>query len=240
MSQTILVTGANKGLGYEAVKLLSIQKPESTILLASRSIQNGNDAIEKMKSSNPSYPFTNIKVLELDVTSPSSLSAAAVHIKSTYQTLDHLIHNSGIFGLDGNDKHPAIFDVNVRGAKDCIETFLPLFPAHSGKITVVSSQVGAWYTHSLEGNIRKDLNDIDSVSWDKVEGWMQDYEKFANEKESKEKWVPFDQGLAGSMYGASKAFLNAYLRNFAITHKEVKLAVVCPGESSLPMSYCQG
>ena len=195
MTYTILVTGANKGIGYEAVKLLSIRKPSANILLGSRSIQNGNDAIKKMKFSNPSHPFSNIQVLEIDVTSPSSLSTAAEHVKSTYHSLDSLIHNSGISNLNGDSKHPAIFDVNIRGAHDTITTFLPLITPKTGKITVVSSQVGAWYQHLLDSNVKNQFEDIDGATWDKVEGWMQDWERFAAGEESKEKWVPLDQGM---------------------------------------------
>jgi NAD(P)-dependent dehydrogenase (short-subunit alcohol dehydrogenase family) len=174
MLSTILVTGSNKGIGYEAVKLLSVQQPETTILLGSRSIQNGNEAIEKMKTSDLSHPFTNIKVLELDITVSSSLASAVEHIRSTYHTLDFLIHNSGISELNGDIKHPAIFDVNVRGAKATIDAFLPILTPHTGKITVVSSQVGSWYQHGVNDDIRKEFEDIDNVTWEKVEGWMQD------------------------------------------------------------------
>jgi NAD(P)-dependent dehydrogenase (short-subunit alcohol dehydrogenase family) len=174
MLSTILVTGSNKGIGYEAVKLLSIKQPDTTILLGSRSVQNGNEAIEKMKSSDLSHPFVNIKVLELDITASSSLASAVEHIRSTYHTLDFLIHNSGISELNGDIKHPAIFDVNVRGAKATIDAFLPILTPHTGKITVVSSQVGSWYQHGVNDEIRKEFEDIDNVTWEKVEGWMQD------------------------------------------------------------------
>jgi NAD(P)-dependent dehydrogenase (short-subunit alcohol dehydrogenase family) len=228
MLSTILVTGSNKGIGYEAVKLLSLQQPDATILLGSRSIQNGNEAIERMKSSDLSHPFTNIKVLELDITAPSSLASAVEHIRSTYHTLDFLIHNSGISELNGDIKHPAIFDVNVRGTKATIDAFLPILTPHTGKITVVSSQVGSWYQHGVNDEIRKEFEDIDNVTWEKVEGWMQDWEKFAAGKQSKAKWIPLDEPV-GTMYMASKGMLNPWLRNFAKTHKEIQLAVVCPG-----------
>jgi NAD(P)-dependent dehydrogenase (short-subunit alcohol dehydrogenase family) len=228
MLSTILVTGSNKGIGYEAVKLLSVQQPETTILLGSRSIQNGNEAIEKMKTSDLSHPFTNIKVLELDITVSSSLASAVEHIRSTYHTLDFLIHNSGISELNGDIKHPAIFDVNVRGAKATIEAFLPVLTSHTGKITVVSSQVGSWYQHGVNDEIRKEFEDFDNVTWEKVEGWMQDWEKFAAGEQSKAKWIPLEEPV-GTMYMASKGILNPWLRNFAKTHKEIQLAVVCPG-----------
>jgi len=228
MPSTILVTGSNKGIGYEAVKLLSVQLPDATILLGSRSTQNGNEAIQKMKSSDLSHPFTNIKVLELDITAPSSLASAVEHIQSTYHTLDFLIHNSGISELDGDIKHAAIFDVNVRGTKATIDAFLPIITPHTGKITVVSSQVGSWYQHGVNDEIRNEFEDIDNVTWEKVEGWMQDWETIAAGEQSKAPWIPLEEPV-GTRYMASKGMLNPWLRNFAKTHKEIQLAVVCPG-----------
>lgn len=60
---------------------------------------------------------------------------------------------------------------------------------------------------------------------------MQDWEKFAAGKESKENRVPLDKGMTASMYCTSKGMLNPWVRHFAKTHPKVKVAVVCPGES---------
>ena len=43
--------------------------------------------------------------------------------------------------------------------------------------------------------MKNQFEDIDGATWDKVEGWMQDWERFAAGEESKEKWVPLDQGM---------------------------------------------
>ncbi|KAI9632729.1 uncharacterized protein MKK02DRAFT_41039 [Dioszegia hungarica] len=240
MPYTVLITGANKGIGYEAVKLLAQKKPDAIILLGSRSTKNGEDAIAKMKSSAPSHDFSNVKVLPIDITSSSSLFSAAEHVKSTYTTLDALIHNSGISELDGDGKHPAIFDVNVRGAKDCVATFAPILTPKTGIITVVSSEVGAWYTATVDPSTKAKLEDIEGVSWEKVEGWMKDWEAMADGKEAKEKWVPLDKGMIGSKYCASKGILNPWLRKYAATHLEVRFAVVCPGYCATELNHFQG
>jgi NAD(P)-dependent dehydrogenase (short-subunit alcohol dehydrogenase family) len=230
MPFTILVTGANKGIGYEAVKLLSMRKPDAIVLLGSRSIKNGEDAIEKMRSASSSHSFSNVKVISVDVTSASSLSAAAEQIKSTYNTLDSLIHNSGISYVGDDNKHPEIFNVNVRGVKACIEACLPLITPKTGRITVVSSTCGAYYQHEVDPSVRKQFEDIDGVTWEKVESWMQDWEKFGAGKDAKEKWIPFEKGDIAEMYWASKGMLNPWLRKWAKDHKDQKLAIVCPGE----------
>jgi NAD(P)-dependent dehydrogenase (short-subunit alcohol dehydrogenase family) len=236
MPYTILVTGANRGIGYEAVKLLSQEKPDATILLGSRTAQNGQAAIEKMKTSSPSSDFSNIKVVELDITSSSSLSSAVAHVKSTYSTLDVLINNSGIAELDGDGLSPAIFDVNVRGAKNTIEAFTPILTPQSGIVVFVSSQVGGWYTKAVGPKIQAELLDAQSTTWEKVEGWMADWRKMADGGKANGDWVPLDQGMTGSMYFVSKALINPWVRKYAVDHSDVRVAIVCPGYCSTGMT----
>jgi len=80
----------------------------------------------------------------------------------------------------------------------------------------------------VNDEIRNEFEDIDNVTWEKVERWMQDWETFAAGKQSKAQWISLDEPV-GTMYMASKGMLNPWLRNFAKTHKEIQLAVVCPG-----------
>lgn len=50
--KTILITGANSGLGFEATKVLS--KKEAHIIMTARNLQKGNEALEAIKKENPS------------------------------------------------------------------------------------------------------------------------------------------------------------------------------------------
>lgn len=245
MSSTILVTGANKGIGYEAVKLLSQRLPQSTILLGSRSVKNGNEAIEKMKSVDQAHDYSNIKVVEIDITSESSLKAAVEHVKSTYKTLDVLLHNSGISNIKGEAVHPEIFNVNIRGAKATIEAFEPILTPDKAKIIVVSSEVGPWYMKSLQDSdaevTRQKLDNISNVTWEKIEGWMKDWEAHARGEGSKEKWTPLDKGLVAGNYCASKGLLNPWVRKYAADHASaVAVAIVCPGYCATELNNFQG
>jgi NAD(P)-dependent dehydrogenase (short-subunit alcohol dehydrogenase family) len=237
MVHTILVTGSNKGIGFEAVKLLAQEKPGSTILLGSRSVQNGQDAIEKMRSSmNGQCDFSNVKVLQIDVSDPVSIQSAVQHVKATYNTLDVLLHNSGVMKVGDDWMHPSIFEVNTRGAHDTVEAFTPILTPNRAVVVVVSSQVAGWYTHALPAETRSLLMDIDNVTWPRIEGWLQDWEQFAKDAKSQHEWVPLSQGMTGSKYFASKALLNPYLRAYARSHPSIKVAVVCPGYCKTEMT----
>jgi hypothetical protein len=121
------------------------------------------------------------------------------------------LHNSGIMKSGDDLMHPAIFGVNVRGAHDTLEAFTPILAPGKAMVVVVSSQVGPWYTHALPAETRSQLQDIENVTWERVDGWLKNWDDFATERPSKNQWVSLDKVL-GSRYFASKALLNPYLR----------------------------
>lgn len=225
--RVILVTGANKGIGYEAVKYLSQQLPDANIYLASRSIDNGNAAIKKMQESVPGHSFANVEVIKLDITKQSSLDAAVDTIRAKHGKLTDLLHNSGIANFGGPNS-PEVLEVNVWGARNTIETFLPLIPAKTGKIALVSSEVGAWYTAATSPETRAKLEDVAANDWPKVESYANDWIAFSQNKPSSVDWPATDNMLTQA-YSASKALVSAWARHFASTHPDTPLAIVCPG-----------
>lgn len=124
----VLVTGANKGIGYEAIKLLSQRIPHGTILLGTRSISNGESAIAQLRESTPNHSFDNVHILQIDVTSEESVNRAVEQVKELYGHLDVLINNSGVAHIEGDIDAKEIFEVNFYGAHRCIEAFAPLIP----------------------------------------------------------------------------------------------------------------
>ncbi|KAG9405311.1 putative short-chain dehydrogenase/reductase [Aphanomyces cochlioides] len=95
--QAYLVTGANKDIGYEVVRILSERlSDQAIILLGTRSLDNGKAAIAKMQQANRSFNYANVYSLEIDVTKSESIQAAAEFVKATYGTLHALINNAGI------------------------------------------------------------------------------------------------------------------------------------------------
>lgn len=222
----VLVTGANRGIGYEAVKYLSQKLPNGVILLGTRSVTNGNDAIKKMQESVSSHKFDNIKVLEVDISSESSLQKALTEVRNTYSKLDVLLHNSGIAQADGDSLSRKVLDVNVTNARDTILTFLPIIPKN-GSVIVVSSEVGSWNMSTQTEELRNRLNDPKQNSWDKIHQLLEDWVSFSREGKHTENWPALS--MPTGAYCTSKSLLTAWLRHFAIEHPEIQLAIVCPG-----------
>src|SRR4051812_22431479 len=87
-----LITGANKGIGFETAKQLL--KNGYYVYLGSRTVGNGQAAVERLKSEG----LDKVEVVELDVTKIGSVNAAREYIGSKTEILDVLINNAGING----------------------------------------------------------------------------------------------------------------------------------------------
>ena len=95
----------------------------------------------------------------LDVSSPSSLSAAVAEVTSKFPRLDVLVNNAGIALTDGTgpalrDTFRQTFETNVFGAACAVEEFLPLLRKSSrgARIIYVSSGLGSLAEAADPGN----------------------------------------------------------------------------------------
>jgi NAD(P)-dependent dehydrogenase (short-subunit alcohol dehydrogenase family) len=130
----ILITGANKGLGYEAARRLIEAGHE--VWVSARDPERGREAAEALGA-----PF-----VELDVTDDASVAAAA----ETVGELDVLINNAGISGgrIPVPDVRPSdvarVFETNVYGLVRVTRAFLPaLLRSDNAVIVNVSSGMGS-------------------------------------------------------------------------------------------------
>lgn len=237
--RSIVVTGANKGIGYEAVKQLAERLPNTTIYLTARSQSNGKDALDKMKEASTA-DFSNVRIVLLEVLDPSSIREAVATVQKECGTLDVLLHNSGILQVPGDKGSKGVFDVNVRGAKACIEAFAKILTKDTGKVIVVSSEVGTWATNAMEPALQSKVLDGNKTEWPQVEQWMDDWLRHEQgEQGVREPWKPVDH-LVNSGYSISKAFLNAYLRNYSLQSQNPPVAVVCPGYCATELNGFSG
>jgi NAD(P)-dependent dehydrogenase (short-subunit alcohol dehydrogenase family) len=141
-SKTALVTGSNRGIGFEFVKQYAADGWR--VIATSRS--PGDDAeLQALATAN-----SNISIEELDVTDLEEIASLAKKYEDT--PIDLLINNAGMYGdrdrqawgqLD-RELFRQILDVNVFGPLKISEAFAPHVAASEGKkIAVVSSVVGS-------------------------------------------------------------------------------------------------
>src|SRR4051812_43163528 len=87
--KTALVTGANRGIGYEVVRELA--DAGFRVFLAARNLGDGARAANTLAQHQPGVTF-----LELDVTSDDSAARAADAVGREVDHLDVLVNNAGV------------------------------------------------------------------------------------------------------------------------------------------------
>jgi len=150
--QIALVTGANKGIGYEVVQKLLSQG--FYVLLGARDKQRGLDAVAKLQT-NPAY--SDVEFVQLETTDQATIDSTREHIEKKFGRLDILINNAGIF-IDNYKEKPSAtkldvvrktFDTNFFGVIAVTQALLPLVQkAPAGRIVNVSSVMGSLTDHS--------------------------------------------------------------------------------------------
>lgn len=87
----IIVTGANSGLGLEAVKALC--KKNATVIMAVRNLDKGEKSLQEVKKEAPS---ANATLMQLDLADLNSIASFATAFKEKYAQLNILINNAGL------------------------------------------------------------------------------------------------------------------------------------------------
>ena len=164
--KTVLITGANKGIGFETAKQMA--QLGYFVYLGSRDKMKGLDAINKLKNSG----ISNVALIEIDVTNISSIKKAKQELENQIEVLDVLINNAGIVGVmpqnisTGNIENLRnIFETNFFGAVQTTQQFINLLKKSDNPIIVnVSSELGSLTFHSRRLNPNFEIYDAYSCS----------------------------------------------------------------------------
>ncbi len=148
-----LVTGANQGIGLQIAKDLVTHG--FTVLVGSRNLERGEAAAKEVGP--------NAHALQLDVTDPASIAAAALRVRKEFGRLDVLIQNAAISNTRFQpgqsiaeyaattrpsnvslDEMRAVWETNVFGVLAVYQEMLPLLrETPNARIVNVSSGVGS-------------------------------------------------------------------------------------------------
>jgi NAD(P)-dependent dehydrogenase (short-subunit alcohol dehydrogenase family) len=89
--KTVIITGANSGIGYEAAKALAGNG--AAVILASRNSQKAETALSQIREE---FPEAKIDFIPLDLASLASIKDFADQFSTKYDRLDVLLNNAGI------------------------------------------------------------------------------------------------------------------------------------------------
>jgi len=131
----MLVTGGNKGLGYEAARQLT--RLGHTVYIGSRDVERGRAAAAQLGA----------QFVQLDVTDDASVVAALALIGDGEGHLDVLVNNAGISTAEvSGEIAEKVFATNVIGIIRVTQAALPLLEASDNPVVVnVSSALGSFW-----------------------------------------------------------------------------------------------
>lgn len=131
-----LITGANKGIGFETARQL--RELGHDVWIGARDLARGEQAAAEIGA----------RAVQLDVTDDESVRAALATIQEAEGRLDVLVHNAGIL-LTGTPDGPSAlrsFDTNAVGVVRVTEAALPLLRrSESPNVVTVSSSAGSFW-----------------------------------------------------------------------------------------------
>ena len=145
VKQVALITGANKGIGFEVARQLG--QRGIIILVGARNDERGQDAARTLQAEG-----IDARGVQLDVTDQASIDAAAAAIDADYGKLDILVNNAGISVREQGTPPSALdlgdlrrtYETNFFGAFAVTKAMLPLLRrAEAGRIVNQSSNMGS-------------------------------------------------------------------------------------------------
>jgi NAD(P)-dependent dehydrogenase (short-subunit alcohol dehydrogenase family) len=149
-----LITGANKGIGFETARQLG--KQGVNILLGARDEKKGKAAAEELRKEGIAAHG-----MVIDVNDNESIKRTASLVEREHGRLDILINNAGVL-LHSDDKSAGnqpldvwrtTFETNLFGLIATTQAFLPLLrKSDAGRIVNLSSVLGSMTYHSTPGS----------------------------------------------------------------------------------------
>ncbi|KAG6965179.1 hypothetical protein JG688_00007351 [Phytophthora aleatoria] len=144
--KTVIVTGANSGIGYEAA--LELARKGAHVILACRNEGRGKEAEKRLREALEStHDAGNIEFMMLDVSDLGSVNKFADEFKATHDRLDLLINNAGVMAVpyaktvDGYERQ---FATNHLGHFALTAHLFPLLKQNTPSRVVNVSSLAHW------------------------------------------------------------------------------------------------
>ena len=211
--ETVLVTGANRGIGFEVCRQLG--RAGARVLLTARDADLGEKAAATLRAEDLDVTFE-----QLDVASPESIDALTVRLERKGQPLSALVNNAAIamkgFDIQVVERTEA---VNFFGTWRVTDRLLPLMQPQ-GRIVMVSSGGGELdgFSPQLRGRLDP------PASKEALTALVREFIEHVRSGQHSNK------GWPRSAYRVSKAAINGLTRLLA---KELegrqRVNAVCPG-----------
>lgn len=144
-----LITGANRGIGFEIAKALAAKG--ATVLIGARKAESGIEAMNAIREKGGTA-----EVIPIDLVDQASITAAAAQIEDQFGRLDILVNNAGISMERGKEPSESdvglmrqTYETNVFGTVAVTNAMLPLLrKSDAGRIVNVSTGLASFALRS--------------------------------------------------------------------------------------------
>ncbi len=197
--RTIVITGANKGIGFAIIEKLLASANSYNIILTARDPHRGEAAVKKLTGAHTQSAST-LNYHKLDVNDDKSIQEFIDWLNKEKLKIDVLVNNAGVMHANASlEQRQQTIQTNYLSLVHLTERLIPLL-TDDGKVINISSILGsfAMISPSLKMALEKpDLSekDLDELVQN-IEQYHQDF-----------------TGAFDSSYCASKALLNAWTQH---------------------------
>ena len=231
MTKLAIVTGANKGIGFEVAKQLG--ECGVKVVLACRNELLAKKAVQSLKKSG-----LDIEYKQLDVSDDRSIDAFVDSFKAEYGKLDILVNNAGVQLMDGsipyNQTARPTMKTNYYGALRLSVGLLPLLRASPcGRLVNVASGLG--HLSSLSTPAEREAYSSSSLTLNRLNELV---ESFITNTEQRSSRTTGGYGV----YSHSKVALIAATRVMARdpANANILINACCPGYCSTDLTHHAG
>jgi NAD(P)-dependent dehydrogenase (short-subunit alcohol dehydrogenase family) len=136
--RTVVVTGANGGLGLQTAKVLAAQGAD--VVMA---VRNQAKAVEAVRQIRAETAGVSLELVELDLASQASVTKAAAQVLAGHGVIDILVNNAGLMAMPERtteDGYEMQFGVNHLGHWTFTALLMPaLLAAPAARVVTVTS-----------------------------------------------------------------------------------------------------
>ena len=141
-AKTIVITGGNTGLGYEAAKDFARRNQNGNVVIACRDTSKGHEAVSSISKSTGNE---NVSCLELDLASLESVKKFITEVQTKHPSINALICNAGVwvpmeYKMKTKEGYEIHFGVNHLSHHLIAKSLVPqLEKSMDGRIVFISS-----------------------------------------------------------------------------------------------------
>ncbi|GKV45525.1 hypothetical protein SLEP1_g52597 [Rubroshorea leprosula] len=239
-----VVTGANRGIGFEIARQLAAHG--LTVILTSRDTSVGIEAAKVLQEGG-----FNVDVHQLDILDSESISNFVDWAKEKYGGIDILVNNAAVNFNIGTENSiefaKQTIDTNYYGTKNMIKAMLPLMrcSSHGSRIVNVSSRLGKLNGRKNrieDEELRDKLSNLDTLTEELIDNTVSTFLQQVDDGT----WESGGWPKSCTDYSVSKLAVNLYTRVMAKELSErpegekIYINCYCPGSVKTVMTGWTG